>query len=124
MEDVGSSMKKDEIKYPNMRYELRSHLKSLADVQEQELWKDCNDFDEAIHFIFDDTKLSESPQELIGIILLSEQEVVVIKRVVESIERVLAFCGDNAAITDYKNSTEWKNLVEYSKVALNVMGEN
>ena len=71
------------MKYPEMREELLSHLSKLADEEYQRsCWVEglCPDgiehdeLDYTIHFLFDDTELSSTPQSLIGVLLRNENE--------------------------------------------------
>ncbi len=66
------------VQYPSMRAELLETLRSLADREyQQRAWVDHNyppgvlydSFDEAVHFLFDDTILAENPNASIGVIV-------------------------------------------------------
>lgn len=112
-----------------MRDELISYMKSLSDKKHQEqCWvlKNCpkgsnDELDYSIHFLFDDTALSERPQKLIGDILLNEHEAELVKAVCEHIDMILNKYGSELSDEEYISTQEWKNVLSSSKTALYVL---
>ena len=118
------------VKYPKMREELLETLRSLADRDYQEqVWVkrdyplgikyDC--FDEAVHFLFDDTVLAENPDAAIGVIIDNEKEARLISAVCQAIDLVLEVLGTEASDEEYIKSSEWTMVVEAALKALQVM---
>ena len=83
------------VQYPSLRAKLLESLRSLADREyQQRVWVNHNyphgvlydSFDEAVHFLFDDTILAENPDAAIGVILEDEKEARLIAGVCTAIE--------------------------------------
>ncbi len=70
------------VQYPKIREELLENLRSLASREyQQKAWINHNypagvlydSFDEAVHFLFDDTILEKNPNAAIGVILENDK---------------------------------------------------
>lgn len=118
------------VQYPSMRAELLETLRSLANREYQrKAWVDHNyppdvmydSFDEAVHFLFDDTILAENPNAAIGVILEDEKEARLIAAVCTAIEQVFEALGTEISDKEYINSSEWADVVEAAHDALQVI---
>jgi len=117
-----------ELKYPGMRAELLQYLQALSDPKYQRIaWVDhllgggkYDEFDYAVHFIYDDTNLSEDPDLDIGVILKDKKESDSIKQLVREIDVLFECYG--LALTDgeYISKPEWQNVILKAKEACSV----
>jgi hypothetical protein len=118
------------VKYPKMREELLETLRNLADRDYQDqVWVkrdyplgikyDC--FDEAVHFLYDDTVLAENPNAAIGVIIEDEKEARLMSAVCQAIDLVFEALGTEASDEEYIKSSEWTRVVEAASKALGVM---
>lgn len=118
------------LKYPQIREELLETLRSLADAEYQRsAWVnhefppgiEYDEFDYAVHFLYDDAGLAEDPEGAIGLFVKDEQEVQLIKTVVHALERVFNALGTNATDEEYINSPEWAGVLKTASQAWQVM---
>lgn len=113
-----------------MRDELLETLRSLADREyQQKAWVDHNypsdilydSFDEAVHFLYDDTVLAENPDAAIGVIIEDEKEARSIEAVCTAIEQVFDVLGKDVSDEKYIRSSEWEGVVKAASLALQVI---
>ncbi len=101
-------MKLSELKYPNMRAELLEHLhiirKSTKEIEQ-------NDFDVAIHFLFDDTPLSRQPEQAIGYFLLNGAECRAVADATSGIDRVLGMQGGDLDVGEVSRHPDWEAAI-------------
>jgi hypothetical protein len=118
------------VKYPWMRDELTAVLKSLSSREYQEKYWIGLEFDEkvkednfdlSVHFLYDDTELSEAPERTVGIILKDENEVVAIRRLVRAIDVVFERYGLNLSDAQYLQKPEWKAVIDSARDGLRVI---
>ena len=118
------------VKYPKMREELLETLRSLADREYQhKAWVEndyppgiqCDSFDEAVHFLYDDTVLAENPDAAIGVIIENEKEARLISAVCQAIDLVFEALGTGVSDEEYIKSAEWTGVVEAALKALQLM---
>ncbi|NJK73405.1 MAG: hypothetical protein HC849_05400 [Oscillatoriales cyanobacterium RU_3_3] len=118
------------VKYPKMREELLETLRSLADREYQhKVWLEgdyppgieCDSFDEAVHFLYDDTVLAENPDAAIGVIIEDEKEASLMSAVCQAIDLVFEVLGTEVSDEEYIKSAEWTMVVEAALKALQVM---
>ncbi|GAA5784050.1 hypothetical protein YWS52_03690 [Chitiniphilus shinanonensis] len=83
-----------------------------------------DDFDLAVHFIFDDTDLADDVQSCIGEFLFNEGEADCIALVVESIDAIFRKYGTKENDGFYINTPEWSDVVLHSERALDKLNEN
>ncbi|MEG4166820.1 MULTISPECIES: SCO4402 family protein [unclassified Microcoleus] len=121
------------VKYPKMREELLETLRSLADREYQhKVWLkndypagiECDSFDEAVHFLYDDTVLAENPDAAIGVIIEDEKEARLISAVCQAIDLVFEALGTGVPDEEYIKSSEWTSVVEAASRALQAMKLN
>jgi hypothetical protein len=115
------------VKYPKMREELLETLRSLADREYQhKAWVEndyppgieCDSFDEAVHFLYDDTVLAENPDAAIGVIIENEKEARLMEAVCQAIDLVFEALGTGVSDEEYIKSSEWTRVVEAASKAL------
>ncbi|MEG4304973.1 SCO4402 family protein [Microcoleus sp. D3_18a_C4] len=118
------------VKYPKMREELLETLRSLADREYQhKVWLESDyppgiesdSFDEAVHFLYDDTVLAENPDAAIGVIIEDEKEARLISAVCQAIDLVFEALGTEASDEEYIKCYEWTSVVEAASRALQAM---
>lgn len=117
------------LNYPEMRAELIACLRGLSDLDYQrKCWVlgECtpgveDNFDLAVHFLFDDTELSANPEELIGYILKSSVEARAIRNLCRTIDDIFDEYGTDLTDEDYINLREWRDVVDYAKEALSLL---
>lgn len=118
------------VQYSKMRDDLLETLCSLADREyQQAAWVEQNyppgilydSFDEAVHFLYDDTILAENPDAAIGVIIQDEKEARMIEAVCCAINQVFQALGTQASDQEYINSSKWTDVVEAASLALQAM---
>ncbi len=118
------------VQYPKMREELLETLRSLADREYQHkvgLKRDYplgikyDSFDEAVHFLYDDTVLAENPDAAIGVIIEDEKEARLMSAVCQAIDLVFEALGTGVSDEEYIKSSEWTSVVEAALRALQAM---
>ncbi len=118
------------VQYSKMRDDLLETLCSLADREyQQTAWVEHNyppgilydSFDEAVHFLYDDTILAENPDAAIGVIIQDEKEARLIEAVCSAINQVFEASGTQASDQEYINSSKWTDVVEAASLALQAM---
>jgi hypothetical protein len=119
-----------DIKYPGMRAELIQHLNELSDIDYQRrVWVlgssegDVvhDEFDYAVHYLYDDTKLAADPASTIGWILRSAEEAAEISKLIEAIETVLQRYGTKLSNAQYIQLPEWTAVLKAAKDAGNLV---
>lgn len=120
------------IKLTYMRKNLLCYLDSLRDIDYQEqCWVNRNcpgnieydDFDAAVHFLFDDTCLSEAPEKALGDILENETEVQCISVLCNEIDNILEVHGPALSDAEYIKLPEWVNVLEAAQEAHNILSK-
>lgn len=121
------------MKYPEMRKELLDYLFGLSDSQYQ---RDCwvnrmcpggvvhDELDYAIHFLFDDTKLAEDSESLIGVILKDKKEAYLVASVCEKIQYIFDKYGYDMSDEAYISLPEWKCVLQAAKEAHEVISSS
>ena len=119
------------VKYPEMRIELIGHLQALADPDYQKAaWINhqfpsgivYDEFNNAIHFLYDDTNLGENPEADIGDILKNKEESDVVTLLVREIDVLFDRYGLNLKDGEYISKPEWENVVCKAKDACSIFG--
>jgi hypothetical protein len=116
-----------------MREQLFDTLRALADVDYQrKVWiqrqyppgVQYDDFDLAVHFLFDDTALFDAPEKTVGWILEDEYEVRAIQKVTKAIDDLLNELGTDLTDEQYINSPMWSDVVKAASEALSALNKN
>lgn len=119
-----------DVKSPEMREELVGHLRELSDIDYQRrVWVNGisegsiqhDEFDYAVHFLFDDTHLAGDPISTVGWILRSPDEVDLIKALEEAIEAIFKKYGTRLSDAQYISLAEWEMVIDCAKKALLVI---
>jgi hypothetical protein len=119
--------------YPQMRQELIDHVKALSDPDYQkDFWVKKittpdlkhDEFDYVVHFFYDDTKLAEAPESLIGWILKNQSEAISIKELTGAIENILRNYGTNLSDEEYISLHEWDNVIIAARKSLALLELN
>lgn len=116
------------LKHPDMREELIQHLFALSDADYQHrIWvlggadekigTVHDEFDYAVHFLYDDSRLASDPSSTVGWILRDQAEVMKISRLVESIEVVFQKYGTKLSDAEYIKLPEWAAVLATAKDA-------
>ena len=118
------------MKYPNMRNELISYLEGLSDWEYQKkcwILNECpnkvenDELDYAVHFLFDDTKLSSNPESLIGIFLKNKIEAQAVKSVCEELDKIFKKYGYDRSDKEYINFSEWPKVIKSASKAFSLL---
>ncbi len=121
-----------QVKYPGMREELEEHLRALADPEyQQRVWVDGevdgavqhDEFDYAVHFLYDDTQLARDPNSTIGWILKNASEAEHISVLAQSLEVIFVRYGTELSDAEYINLSEWHAVVHAARAALAALAE-
>jgi len=109
-----------------MRAELLAYLQGLSDPDYQRrVWVggemsngvQHDEFDYAVHFLYDDTKLADDPQSMIGWILRDAEEAEAIALLIGLIEDVFEKHGVELSDAQYISLPEWNSIVGAAKTA-------
>ena len=76
-----------------------------------------------IHFLFDDTRIADNTEGVIGIILVDAEEARAITALLEALQHLM----DEFDLDDpqsYPGSTEWKHVLTTAQIALNMLKKN
>jgi hypothetical protein len=120
------------IQFLEMREELIETLRALSDKKYQELvWVQGqfpegiveDNFDYAVHFLFDDHGFAEDPEGLIGYCLVDQQEAELIRSVTKSIDKVLSQLGNDKSDLEYISSPLWDDVIQTAKQAYNIISK-
>jgi hypothetical protein len=116
------------IKFPSMRVELVDRLQLLVDEEYQaRYWGSKEphwDFDFIVHFFFDDTALSDGGMECVGMILEDEYEAMLSDNICGKINALLNTYGRSQSDVFYKNTVEWKGIVNDARRFLEYLNES
>lgn len=116
-----------EVKYHEMRKELEEHLRALADpAYQRRVWVDGqtdgavqhDEFDYAVHFLYDDTQLASDAHSTVGWILKSASEAECIAALVKSIDVVFERYGTKLSDAEYIELPEWRSVVLAAEAAV------
>lgn len=119
-----------DVKYPEMRTELIQHLIALSDIDyQQRVWvlgesegaTLHDEFDYAVHYLYDDTRLAADPASTIGWILRSDEEAIKMSTLVEAIEMVFQRHGTNLSDAEYIQLPEWAAVLKAAKDAASLI---
>lgn len=91
-----------------MRKELLDYLEV---IRESKASLSDYDFDNMIHFFFDDTSLSRDSKKPIGYFLLNEKESALISDLINSIDDVFDKYGTSLSADVYVNLPEWDAVI-------------
>lgn len=115
-----------DVKYPEMRTELIEHLKALSNTDyQQRVWvlgesdgaTVHDEFDYAVHYLYDDTRLAKDPASTIGSILRSAEEADKVSKLVEVIEVIFRQYGKKLSDAEYIQFPEWAAVLKAAKDA-------
>jgi hypothetical protein len=118
------------MKFPDMRHQLVTNLKSLSDWEYQKkCWvlKECpeevenDEFDLSVHFLFDDTELASDPESAIGYFLKNKIEAQAVKSVCDELDSIFDKYGYKHTDDEYINFAEWHNVIESATKALIIL---
>ncbi len=111
------------MKYPNMRAELVSYLADLADADgRQQQWSvDGEEFDRAVHFIYDDTPLGDHPERAVGFFLKEQEEVAAVKRLVVALEQLFEKHGTARGNAQVGPHPEWEAVKNQAREVLDLL---
>lgn len=118
-------------RFPERRAELIHTLDDLGDpVFQRREWMErasgnsWQNFDEMVHFLFDDTDLASNPASAIGYYLANEKEVEAVQAVVAAVDRVFQKYGMRRTNHEYISAPEWSEVIESARVALELCKGN
>jgi len=121
------------IEFPWARLELLSHLEHLADNDYQwRVWVRhvfptetyFDNFDEPVHFLFDDFGFADGAMVEIGWTLYDEHEAELVTAVVNAIDALLERHGTELTDEQYLMKPEWQAVLAAAKTAYPVLRDN
>ena len=123
------------VQNPGLRKELIFNIRSLADpIYQKRVWVDLelpvmpyeDNFDQAIHFLFDDMCLDTHIDQSMGVMLENAAEADAVQAVIEVLEIALENLPQNATDEHYINSIYWTDVISASRYAYRVLtgGQN
>jgi len=114
-----------EVEYPWQRDEVLDAIRELADREHQRrVWPDPQEFqnfDEVIHWLYDDTWLLEEPELSIGSILRGPDEARALHPLREAVDTLLDTLGVDLTDEEYVASPLWDPVVTAARNALAVL---
>jgi len=124
-------MERSIVEFPYMRTELISYIKGLSDKNYQyNEWvlhkgESCtyDEFDYTVHFLYDDTDISENADDYIGSIFLDKKEADSVRNIVEKIDIIFDKYGLELSDEEYIEKPEWNDVIEAAQKARNILGE-
>jgi len=115
------------MKYPGMRFRLVHHIRELSDPDiQRDKWFDPNifaNFDEVVHFLFDESTLADDAKGCVGFYLADEKEADLIARIIRILGRLIDELGD-VSDDKYIEWPEWPGVVSLAGETLKLMIEN
>lgn len=123
-------MKTSELEFPWIREELIRCLRALADREHQRtIWVEkkyerpvqFDSFDDCVHFLFDDTTLSESIDRYLGVALYNAEEAHAVTAVIRALDHVFDVHGLTLPDETYTQAREWEAVVRESDDALKLL---
>ncbi|RYE17909.1 MAG: hypothetical protein EOP45_14965, partial [Sphingobacteriaceae bacterium] len=123
MDRMGQTI--NEIKLPNMRWDLVFTIQELSDreYQKREWLTDSNGYKfyyslyMVLAFLFNDFSLDENIEGQIGNIIRNEEEAEVISKVIVALDRIMDEVGEKQPDEAYWGSELWRDVVYKAKVA-------
>lgn len=118
------------VKYPAMRDELISAIESLSNAEYQkQAWVnhsfppgvEYDEFDNAVHVLFDDLRLMEAPEGTLGTVVRNTEELEAVKQVTYAVDRVLRKLGDDLSDAEYIADPDWADVLQTASEALVVL---
>ena len=115
------------VEYPAMRNEIIGALEALSDPEyQQRVWVErrfpsptyYDDFDMAIHTLYDDTGIGDDVRSQIGSTLRDETEASLMQDVISALEEVFAECRDDTDFETIRTSRSWPSVVSTAAAAL------
>lgn len=110
------------LEYPKMRAELLEYLGQLSNpglCRPQKTEPDPLDY--IVHFLFDDTSLSDEPGRALGYFLNNQEEVRAVSRVVSALDRVLDVHGTEQPDEFYLKQPEWQAVASTARKAYELL---
>lgn len=114
------------IRFPAMRNELMVCLRSLHEswaIEPLDLRRTESDFDFVIHFLYDDTPLSEDASRAVGWFLRSEEEAARIREIVAAMDVFFEEFGTDLKEAHWLQDWRWLDLMAAISRFLAVHGE-
>ena len=117
--------------FPEIRLEVIGAVRELADLAYQRKhWvggsasapRTC--FDDVVHWLFDDTSLSDAPASCVGSFLISEAELVAITKAMRALDVMFDAYGFELVDVDYTFKPEWSAVISAAQEAITLLDQN
>ena len=113
-------------RYPR-RDDLRGTVEALTDVKAQdEVWRKGDrfyTFDACVHFLFDDSHLSDEPMAELAYTLMDETEVALVSDLCARLDAMFNDLGTKLPDSGYLDSAYWPGIVESASRLKSYMAE-
>ncbi len=121
----------DRVMFPEMRLELINCAESLSNVEYQRYaWGKYDsdsgrydDFDVAVHFLFDDARLHENLDQAVGTILLNDEEAKACRELISAIRDLLSKYGNDLGDQEYRGKPEWNLIVAAARALKKLLSD-
>ena len=117
--------------FPEMRLEVIGAVRELADLAYQrEHWiggsasASRTSFDDVVHWLFDDTSLSDAPEFCVGAFLTSQAELAAITKAMRALDVVFDTYGYELTDIDYTFKPEWSAVISAAQEAIALLDQN
>ncbi len=112
------------LKYPDMRLDLCDFLEAFSDHDyqqsvwvRQEIRHEVVFLSDAVSFLFDDTKLAETPYACIGVFLLNQKEADELTKLISVLDDIFKKHGGMLDDAAYIALPEWQQVIERAQAA-------
>jgi hypothetical protein len=119
--------------YPQMRANIFDAIEALADTALQ--WRawvggdvrpvgECPNFENAIHWLFDDSGFDGGTDASVGFTLYDSDEARAIDEVMNNVDRLLKKYGTHLSDNDYVGTPEWPAIVSAASRCAKLFRDN
>lgn len=110
-------MESSQLKYPQIRENLKYYTAELASDNIEELWSNSENtgnlsenIEYIIHFFFDDTSFSTDVSAYIGLALNNDSEAKAVRELVDGLNSLFDTYGTGLSDKDYISKPEWQEI--------------
>ena len=121
------------IQFPDLRANLIEYVYGLSNRQyQQDFWGKTlaentnfyDDFDQAIHFLYDTLDLNNAPEQWLNLIFINEIEIQFTKNLINDLERLFQKYGLNLTDSEYQQTSQWEQILSSAKILYQELANN
>lgn len=111
-------------KFSHLRADLIQYVYGLSDHQyQQKFWGKTlaenpdfyDDFDQAIHYLYDTLELDNQPETWLNLVFLNNNEIQLAKNLINALEKLFQLYGLKLTDSDYQQKPEWEDILFSAK---------